>query len=204
MLRNFARTACLLALASLCLASTASAVNFTAASYPVKLSGSQSGSVLISVGGGGYTCSTAVISGELVSATETVTFNPTFSGCTAFGFVGINVTGFSSTGCSWRYHTNGELDQVCSSGDVQWDAGPCITTFEASKNQDLKSVTATNNAPSAGKVTLHFNITNTHAVVTSGFGCPVAGGTYSNASITGSYVIEGKNSKGNVVAIDVQ
>jgi hypothetical protein len=158
--------------------------------------------VKISVGGFTFTCTTANQTGEISAATETLDLVPTYAGCTSFGFIGVQVTGFSSTGCFWQYHSNGSLDLTCNSGDVQIDAGTCTMTLEASQNQDLKAVTLTNTP--AGKVTSDMNVAALHMVVTTGFGCSIAGGTYSNGTMSGTYVMDGKNRKGTAIAIDVQ
>jgi hypothetical protein len=185
------------------MASAASATNFTAATYPVKISGAQTETHKFTVGGGTVTCSTATFSGEASEASETLTIIPTYSNCTAFGFIGATVTGFSSTGCDYLFHTNGVTDLKCTSGDVQIDAGDCRVTLEAANNQGLSSNTFTNTP--AGKVTVDTKVSGIHAVVsTQGLGlCTVAPGTYANATYEGTTLVEGKNSKGVAVAIDV-
>jgi hypothetical protein len=185
------------------MASAASAANFTAASYPVKISGTQSESHKFTVGGGTVTCTTATFAGEATAASATQTIVPSYSNCTAFGFVGATVTGFSSTGCDYTFYAGGNVDLDCASGDVQIDAGTCTVTLQAANNQNLSKNTYTNDKPTAGKVTVDTAVGGIHANVTSGFGCPVAGGTYSNGTYTGTTVMEGKNSKGVAVAIDV-
>jgi hypothetical protein len=182
------------------MASAASATNFTAASYPVKITGSQTESHKFTVGGGTVTCKIATFTSEAAAASETLTVNAVYDECTAFGFVGAKVTGFSPTGgCDYKFYAGGRTDLLCSSGDVQIDAGTCTVTLNAQEN--LNKNTFTNNAN--GTVTVGTNVSGIHAVVTSGFACPVAGGTYSNASYTGTSTVEGKNSKGVAIAIDV-
>jgi hypothetical protein len=182
------------------MASAASATNFTAASYPVKISGTQTESHKFTVGGGTVTCTTATFAGELTAASETLTINPTYSNCTAFGFIGAKVTGFSSTGCDFKFYAGGATDLLCSSGDVVIDAGECSVTLSEQKN--LTKNTFTNNA--TGTVTVGTNVSGIHAVVTSTGFCPIGGGTYTNATYTGQTLVEGKNSKGVAVAIDVK
>jgi hypothetical protein len=181
----------------------AGAAQFTAASYPVTVSGTQSTSIKFTVGGSTVTCTTATSTGELTSASETIRQAPTFSGCTAFGFIGATVTGMNGGPCDWVYSGSGLLAIACTSGDVQIDAGPCTATIEASKNTSLKNVTYTNNTPAAGQVTLDINVTNLHSVITtSDFGCPVAKGTYTNGTVTGTYIWKGSHGGGSV-SIDV-
>jgi hypothetical protein len=205
MIRKSLGAVCVLVAASLLLTSAASAANFTAASYPVKVTGTQTENIKITIGTGTITCTSITHSGELIAQSETLTLSPVYSGCTMFGFVGGTITGFSSTGCFWRYRSTGLVDLACNKGsDVQFDAGTCTVTLEPGFNQGRKTVTYTNNVPSAGTFTADINVINMHAVVTSGFGCPVAGGTYSSASMTGRLALEGKNSKGGAVTLDVQ
>jgi hypothetical protein len=185
------------------MASAASATNFTAASYPVKISGTQSESHKFTVGGGTVTCTTATFSGEATAASETLTMVPTYSNCTAFGFVGAKVTGFSSTGCDYTFYSGGNVDLDCASGHVTIDAGDCTVTLEPGKNQSLHENVYTNNTPTSGKVTVHSNVTGIHATVIDDGFCVITPGTYTNATYTGTTVVEGKNSKGVAVAIDV-
>jgi hypothetical protein len=185
------------------IASSASAAEFTASDYPATISGTQSAAHRFEVGGGTVTCNTATFSGTQSGASVNQTIDPTYTGCTAFGFINSTVTGFKNTGgsCDYSFNANGVNTLVCPSGDVKIDAGPCSVTLEASKNTALKSNTYTNNTPSAGRITAHTAVTNIHAVVTSGFGCPVAGKTYIDAKYTGSTVLSGKNSGGSAVAL---
>jgi hypothetical protein len=199
------------------MASAASATNFTAASYPVKISGSQSESHKFTVGGGTVTCTTANFSGELGAASSSLTVDAVYQNCTAFGFVGAKVTGFTpeeGATCDYTFYAEdlnteggvvdkvGKADLDCTgSGDITIDAGTCSVTLQAANNQGLSRNTYTNTP--AGKVTVDTNVSGIHAIVTSGFACPVAGGTYTNGTYTGTTIVEGKNSKGVAVAIDV-
>jgi hypothetical protein len=186
-------------------ASSASAAEFTAASYPVTLSGTQSTAHKFTVGGSTVTCTTATFSGSASGPSPTQTMTPVYTGCTAFGFIGATVTGFPHTGgnCDYDFSANGETALTCASGDVTIDAGPCTATVTAPKNTNLKSNTFTNNTPAAGQVTVDTNVTNVHAEITkSEFGCPVAKGTYANSTYTGTTVVKGENG-GKAVSIDV-
>jgi hypothetical protein len=183
------------------MASVASATNFTAASYPVKITGSQSSNHVFTVTGGTVSCTTATFSGELTGASESMTVIPFYDGCTAFGFINSSVTGFGSAKCDYKFFTSGATNLECAAGDVQIDAGTCTVTMQAGNNQGLKTNTYTNTP--TDKVTVDTQVTGIHTTVTSGFGCPISGGTHTNASYTGTTVVEGKNSKGTAVAIDV-
>jgi hypothetical protein len=185
------------------MASAASATNFTAASFPVKISGTQSSAHKFVVAGGTVTCKVASFSGEATAPSETQTINPIYDECTAFGFVGATVTGFSSTTCDYKLFASGSSNLECKSGDVQIDAGTCTVTLQ--NQTGLTKTTYVNNA--SGTVTATHNVTGIHATVTAGFGCPIGPPetkiTYTNAEYTGTTTLEGKNSKGVAVAIDV-
>jgi hypothetical protein len=181
--------------------SSASAAKFTAAKYPVTLSGTQSTSHKLTVGGSTVTCTTATFKGEGKEASETQTIFATYTGCTAFGFINATVTGST---CDYLLNANGNIALNCTSGDVTVDAGPCTATLTAAKNQTLTSNTFTNNTPAAGQVTVDTNVTNAHAEITkSEFGCPVAKGTYATSTYTGSTVVKGTDSEGKADSIDV-
>jgi hypothetical protein len=188
-------------------ASPASALNFTAAKYPVTLSGNQAISHHFTVTGSTMSCSTTTFSGSATTASATQTFTPTYTGCNAFGFIGATVTGFPNTGGSCDYLLNantGNFSLNCASGDVTIDAGPCTVTLTAAKNTSLTSSVYTNNTPAAGQITIDTNVTNIHAEVTkSEFGCPIVKGTHTNATYTGTTVVKGTDSMGNADAIDV-
>jgi hypothetical protein len=187
------------------MASTAGAAQFTASSYPVTLKGSQTESHKFSVGGGTVTCTEATFTGTGTAASNTQTVNATYHNCTAFGFINSTVTGFAPTGgCDYLFYAGGTTDLDCTSGDVKIDASLCSVTLESGKNQNLGSNTYTNDTPIVGDVTVDSNVTGIHAVVTSSFGCPIAGGTYTTASYTGKTRMEGTNSKGENVNIDVR
>jgi hypothetical protein len=174
------------------MSSLAGAAKFEAAEYPAQISGSITEAEKFTIGGGTLTCKTSAYSGELTAASEQLTLIPTYAECTAFGFVGATLTGFGSGKCGFLDNGAGWAALACVTGDVQVDAGTCTVTMESAKNQNLKNLTFTNNVPSAGKVTEDKGVTNIHAVVTSGFGCPIAAGTYTNASWSGKVVLIAK------------
>jgi hypothetical protein len=168
----------------------------------VTISGNQSAAHKFTVGGMTVTCTTATFSGTASAASATQTIDPTYTGCTASG-IKATVTGFNNTGhsCDYLFNANGETALNCPSGDVKIEAGPCTVTIEAVRNTNLKTNTYTNNTPGVGQITVDTNVTNIHAIVNSGFGCPVAGGTYTNAAYTGTTVISGKDNGGAAVAL---
>jgi hypothetical protein len=185
-------------------APVATALKFTAASYPVTVNGTQSTSHKLTIGGSTITCTTATATGTLTEAKESLSVIPTYSGCTAFGFLTVSITGFGSTGCSFALHAGGTSSLSCVSGDVQVDAGPCTATFTPLRNQNLQLHTYTNNSPSPGLLTDDTNVTNLHGEITeSEFGCPVAEGTYARSAYAGATVFKGADAAGRPAAIDV-
>jgi hypothetical protein len=184
-------------------ASAASATKFTAAKYPATVKGTQTGGGhVFEVGGGKVTCTGATFTGTLSAASEEMTMTPNYTGCTAFGFIGAEVTGFGSEGCDYLFTTNGKAHLKCPAGkDVTVDAGPCDITLEAVNNQNLATNTYTNTP--ANKVTVDTAVTNVHAVVTkTNFLCTVSAGTYANGKYSGTTEVEATNG-GVADAIDV-
>jgi hypothetical protein len=216
MIRNATKLGlCLLAVLGVtsAVASSASALNYTAASYPVTINGTQSTTAKFVIGGATVSCSTATTSATSSAAGPTLTEIPIFGNCTAFGFIGATVTGFPNTGgsCDYLFGTptlsGGQIISTvnlnCPSGDVQIDAGPCTATITAARNQGLSKNIYTNNTPAAGQITVHISITNTHVeVTTSDFGCSVPKGTYANATFTGTIVWKAEH-EGKAVSIDI-
>ena len=195
-------------------ASSASALKFTANSYPVHLTGTQSGSHKFTVTGSTVTCTTATFTGSATGASTTQTMTPIYTGCTAFGFINSTVTGFPHTGgnCDYLFGEptssagviTGHAALTCASGDVQIDAGPCTVTLQPANNTTLKTNTYTLNTPAAGEITVDTNITNVHAEVTkSEFGCPISKGTHTNATYTGNTVVKGTNGGGGADALTI-
>jgi hypothetical protein len=185
-------------------ASTAAATKFTAASYPVKITAATVETHRFTVGGGTVSCTSAEFSGELSAASEQLTVIPAYRECTAFGFINAKVTGFGAGKCDYTFYAAGQVDLDCSAGNqVQIDSGGCTTTFSAAENQGLSANSYTNATPTAKQVTVDTQITGIHAVVHSGFGCPVAGGTYTNGAYSGSSGAQGNDPLGRIVGIDV-
>jgi hypothetical protein len=170
-------------------AASASAAQFTAAKYPVTITGNQSTAHKFTIGGSSVTCTTTTFTGTASGPSATQTMTPTYSGCTAFGFINAQVT---INGCDMLVDASGHLKLVCPADkDIEIHGGPCTTTIHPANNGTLKTNTFTNNTPAAGQITLDTAVNNLHATVTSGFGCPVAGGTYANATYTGTTVLKG-------------
>lgn len=100
------------------LANTAVAAEFHSNAANASIKGTQLGSSVITVDGSTVTCTTNTLSGT-GSASKTWTeqdLQPTFSGCTAFGFAGSTV---NTTGCNFEVNsnsTNANLEDCTNGG----------------------------------------------------------------------------------------
>src|SRR5215207_3319012 len=137
MIRNATKLGlCLLAVLGVtsAIASSASALSYTAATYPVSVSGSSSGAIKFSVAGSTVSCSSVTFSATMNASGPTVTEHPVFpSNCVAFGFINATITGFSNGDCDYLFGSPSlsagqivsNVSLNCKTGDVQIDAGPC-------------------------------------------------------------------------------
>jgi hypothetical protein len=151
-------------------ASAASAANFTASSYPTSATASSAkGNDDFKTEAGSVECKAHFHVGPLTAASETVTVQPTYSECVAFGFVGATV---NMNGCDYDFKVNGHVQLTCGAGkSVEITAGTCKVTIGA--QETLKSVHLTNGA---GDITADAEVTEIpYTVVTDGFGCPFNG-----------------------------
>jgi hypothetical protein len=135
---------------------------------------------------------------DLLGPSPTVTVTPTYTGCTAFGFLNATV---NVEGCDYIFHATEaveagkvykhHVDVHCPANQsIKIVAGTCRaevtgktkTETQAAVNQGLTTVTTTNLA--GGSVTVQPNVANIDMHVTQdGFGCPFNGtgtkfGTY--------------------------
>jgi hypothetical protein len=198
MIRNLSSavvTATVLAVATAVLASPALAANFSASSYPAHVSGVQTNTMTFTFGGGSVTCKKAAFTGSLSGKSELQILTPTYSECTAFGFVGATITGFGPNECYWGHYSNGTMDLDCPAGKhVKIDAGPCTVTLGPSGNQGLSSIAYTDNVPSSGHVTGHVNLSGVHHVISEhSVFCSLTPGTYTNGTVSGSVDLTAAN-----------
>ena len=179
------------------MASAASATEFTAASYPVAYSATQSATEPHVFTADTYeiTCKDVTFTGEAAVTSTTVTLTPTYHECTAFG---LRAT-ITLNGCDYRFHlaatgNNATVDLVCPAGkDVTIDAGggACvahITPFTGKSNVALSN--SHPNIKAAASVT---GITASLTDV-SPFFCPFSGNTHTEtATYTGNLTLEGSS-----------
>lgn len=177
-------------------ASSASATEFTAASYPVALSGSQPEGALheFEVGSGNVKCTTATFTGTGSAATTTQTITPHYTGCTAFG-LSATVT---LNGCDYLFHSqasglNGTVDIVCSgSNEIKIDTAGGLCDTHVKPQTGLGGITFANNG---NHIDVTAKVTTIHAVVTGKFLCPVTTSTktYTDSKYTGTVTLKGDN-----------
>lgn len=160
---------------------------------------------VFTVEGNKVECETAhfATAGEVSSPTGSITVHPSYSGCTAFSFVGASVT---TTGCDYTLGVgsiietgkyNGKLNLTCSgSSKIVISAGTCEATV--SGPQEFGSGITYTNAGAA--VTVAANVSGIKTNKTKdGFLCPFKGtgevnGTYTgNTSATGKHGVENVN-----------
>jgi hypothetical protein len=92
------------------------------------LTGSQEGSDVYTTDGGTVACTTINYVGEALgtSATE-LEVVPTYSGCTAFGFVNVPI---DVNGCKFKFTSVGETHIECPSGKaIEWTTPGCTITY---------------------------------------------------------------------------
>ena len=179
-------------------ASAASASEFTSAKYPVTISGSQSTTHKFTAGSTSVTCETATFAGEASAASSTVTIHPTYSGCTAFGFVGATVT---TTGCDYLFHSGAEVSSEKFDGtvDVVCGEGKSITIVASTCALEIKGQTGLSTVSfqnaAEGKVTVGANVSSiAYTTTKDGFLCPLAGtGNFTNGGYTGDTSVSGNN-----------
>ena len=190
-------------------ASAASASTFHAAKYPVTLSGSQSSTHVFSASGTSVSCEKATFAGEASADSSAVTIHPSYSGCTAFGFVGATV---NTEECNYVFHsgaTTNEAEQIyagttditCPTGQsIKITASTCA--LEVKAQTGLSSVSLDNNAN--GTETVGANVEKIANTVTKdGFLCPLKGtGNFTDGKYTGNTEVKGTNG-GNADAIEV-
>jgi len=178
-------------------ASAAQAVpQYTCGSYSCTSTGSNtSGSETFTTEGGTVQCDSHFASASLSSASSTLTVTPSYSNCTAFGFLNADV---HENGCTYVFHAKSKLgtDHYSSTVDIQCPAGAqmvitastCEVAVGATGNEGLSSVTTQNLA--GGKVTVVPNVANiTMNVLKDGFGCPFSGTGHKKGTYHGDVVM---------------
>jgi hypothetical protein len=194
-------------------ASAASANTFTSTTSPGKLVANQEGTHKFTITGQTVTCTKAEFTSVptfITTPTSTVEVHPVYEGCTAFGFVGANVT---TTGCNYKLTAghlasgkyNLPLSIVCSGSNV---IKITVSTCEAQVGgQSFPTGNLGSNLPtSPTTVKLETNLTEIAAKVTkSGILCPLTVGEGSKdiSSYVGNTIVKGFNEAGTQVGVGI-
>jgi hypothetical protein len=124
---------------------------------------------------------------------------PSYSGCTAFGFLGATV---HPNGCTYQFHlTSNTVSPYTSTVDVVCPAGKsievtgafgCVTTVGSQNG--LTGVTLTNNGTKTTRdLKVGLKVTGVHGVASAN--CP-APGTFTTGELTGEATVRAYNSAG--------
>jgi hypothetical protein len=165
------------------------------------------GGSTFTVTGNTVTCSTEEFHGHVstpandTSATS-ITITPTYTGCTAFGFVGAKVTGFGHYGeaerCDYTFTAEKKVDLRCPAGrDVTIDAGTCIVHVPA--QNELSFFTPTTDTKEVVGIRkhdlrIHIEVSDITVTHTDGFACPLpSGGESATASLVGKATAWGED-----------
>ncbi len=159
--------------------SSASAINYTASTYPVTgTAESGLGNDTFTTEAGNIECQSEY-SGSMAAAQPTLTVNATYTKCQAFGFLSASVTMGT---CAFEFTEptktaadtfSAEAHLRCSGEPITVTAGTCKVTIE--EQSPPGSVTAIDDTE-GGDVTVQANYTGIeYTVVQDGIGCPFAG-----------------------------
>jgi hypothetical protein len=212
MIRNIKLLA-LTALAALAVtavaASAAHAENtkFTAGSTSGKVTATQTTKQVFTTNAGKVECTTAHQEGVFTAATfSSLTVTPTYSGCTAFGFIGATV---EMNGCTYTY--NGKENKVgeetlvtltinCPAGkSIKFSGGGCVTTVPAQGPlSHIKFVNDTTNPTDDVEAPATVS-----GIVYTSTGCISGNGTFSNGTLTGGHTVIAKDTTGAQVNLTV-
>lgn len=178
-------------------AGAASAAEYTAASYPVTVTGSQEGQHVFTVDGSEVKCTTAHFeSPGNTGPTSTLTVGAQYSGCTAFTLINATV---NMNGCDYVFEAPGgsplssAVQVVCPEGNqIEINVSTILGSCEVRVGSQTPSGgnTYTN---LGGKVHVATNVTGIKANVVKDTGiCPLSGtGERTNATYVGNSIAEG-------------
>lgn len=184
-----------LAMSAFAAAGASAATKFVAGTSTAKVVADQVASEnhVFTVDGSEVKCSTAHFetAGEVASPATSITVHPTYSGCTAFGFLGATV---NTTGCDYQLFASGSINVLCSgSNQIIITAATCEAKVPA---QEIASgVTYVNQATSPTTVLVEAGLNGTVKTnkTKDGFLCPLSGTGTSFGSYLGDTVAKGFN-----------
>jgi hypothetical protein len=184
----------ILAVSALSGAASASAAEFHASAVGLSLHGEQKSSHKFTVTGSSITCTTATFTGTTAALnTTTQKMHPSYSGCTAFGFVGATV---KTEGCQYIFHTGtGTVDlEECTNGGIVVEAssafGKCVMDTPNQTGINNQSWTTEGESPNRDILSTS-NATNVKVKVTTSTGiCPLTVGEHTNGTYTGTTTVK--------------
>jgi len=182
-------------------ASTASALKYTASSYPVTgTAESPLGNDTFKTEAGTVECKSH-FEGSLGAAQSTLTVKAKYTNCRAFGFLEATV---NMAGCSYEFTTPAEtsVDNYAASMHVRCGAEPITITSGTCKltigEQSPTGTVAGTNNTAAGDISVKAAVTGIkYSVTQDGFGCPFAGtGAKTGATYTQDQSVTVKSTNG--------
>lgn len=177
-------------------ASAASAASFHSEAAHTILSGEQPTGTndVFTTNAGTVTCQNATYSGTTSSATtSTVTVTPSYSGCTAFGFVNATI---DVNGCTYTFNAgNDDLIITCSGNPIT------VTAFNCHVKVASQEATAGISYDNAGSgtsrdVTATANITGLKYTQESKSFPGCTNGSFTNGTYKGAGTVKGSNTAG--------
>jgi hypothetical protein len=153
---------------------------------------------------------------------ESITATPTYTECTAFGFVGAKVTGFghypASEGagpyCDYRLRADGFIDFECPTGkDVTIEASTCTVHIPAQTEIGTTTgspvltkhpgvIYTTENTSGKHALTVDVHLTDITATHTDGFACPLtSSGENATTTFDARIQVWGLNEVGSNIGI---
>ena len=190
--------------------SAASAAEFKATSSPVNLIAGQDTTHALTMDGSSVTCETATFEENGVAApSKTVKLTPSYSGCTAFGFVNTKI---EMNGCRYEFlepnsALAGNVRLRCPTQETKVRlftsvfGSTCEVLIGESGNTNLSKVSYKNEATSPTSVKVTAAITGITAEKTKDTGiCPLKGtGVIHSVEYSGTSTVEGLSGIGIAV-----
>jgi hypothetical protein len=161
-------------------------------------SGSQVGSMVFTVNAGTIKCNKITGTGTMSSATVTeVTSVPTFSECSAFGFVNVTI---DTNGCENIITADFEVHLTCPAGkNIEVTAFNCTVAFSPQSATTVEYTTT--GSGSTREIVAKEEGTGIHYVQTSKSFPGCTNGTFTNGTAKGEVRTKGTNTEGKQVGI---
>ncbi|HEX7279990.1 MAG TPA: trypsin-like serine protease [Solirubrobacterales bacterium] len=176
---------------------------FITEASPATLKGSQVGSNVFTVNAGTIKCTTINYSGTLEEQSETIELTPSYSGCTAFGFISapIDVNGckfkFAATSKSEADSFGGTVDVVCPEGSaITATAFNCHVKFGSQTGLSGVTYTDTTAASPKADVDVSVNLSGIKYTQESKSFPGCSSGTFTNGTYAGSSTLWAETAEG--------